>query len=73
MDVGGEGPVGSSSGHGEAATLSAEVVQGFQVPFRHPVVGVIERIVEITDQQQTVKFSHGGLPFRPIGALMGAP
>ena len=67
VDIGGKGAVGPPGGHCEAAALVDPAPQCLQVPGRDPVVGVIEGIVKVADQQQTVKFSHGALLSAPQG------
>ena len=58
MDIGSEGPVGAAGGHGKTPPLGEEAVQGLQIPPGHLTVAVIQRVVKITDQQDTVEFSQ---------------
>ena len=67
MDIRGKGAVGPPGGHCEPAALANPAPQGLQIPGRDPVMEVIEGVIKVADQQQTVKFAHGALLSAPQG------
>ena len=67
VDIRGKGAVGPPGGHCEPAALANPAPQGLQIPGRDPVMEVIEGVIKVADQQQTVKFAHGALLSAPQG------